>query len=470
MGLLKLFNLGLMVVSFGTATILQLHDHSGGMGLLGLLSVRVKLINFLIFCVILLSWHWVFALFGQYRSQRLANRWSMIADCAKATTLASLFLVLAAKLWYITLVTPSFVVSFWLFAFVLVAGSRMLIRSGLEMARLRGRNLRFILVLGTNRRAVEFARRIEARSELGYRILGFVDDHWHDTSGMELGHPLCCDFAGLSEFLRSNVVDEVANYLPLRSFYERASHVATLCEQHGILLRFDPLIFDLKIARARTPETDGDAHITSHASLLDSWGTVIKRALDVAVSVVLLIVLAPLLASVALLVKLTSKGPVLFRQERVGINKRRFFIYKFRTMVPNAENLLPRLESLNEASGPVFKIRNDPRITPVGRVLRRTSLDELPQLFNVLSGDMSLVGPRPLPVRDYHGFNEDWQRRRFSVRPGITCLWQVSGRSSIGFDRWMELDLQYLDEWSIWLDMKILAQTIPAVLRGSGAA
>ena len=139
-------------------------------------------------------------------------------------------------------------------------------------------------------------------------------------------------------------------------------------------------------------------------------------------------------------------------------------------MVPNAEKFLPALELLNEAQGPVFKIRNDPRMTPIGRLLRRTSIDELPQLFNVLRGDMSLVGPRPLPVRDYEGFDQDWQRRRFSVRPGITCLWQVKGRSNIGFDHWMKLDLQYLDEWSMWLDVKILAQTIPAVLRGSGAA
>jgi lipopolysaccharide/colanic/teichoic acid biosynthesis glycosyltransferase len=139
-------------------------------------------------------------------------------------------------------------------------------------------------------------------------------------------------------------------------------------------------------------------------------------------------------------------------------------------MVPDAEQLLQALESKNEASGPVFKIREDPRITPIGRFLRRSSIDELPQLCNVLKGDMSLVGPRPLPVRDYEGFSEDWQRRRFSVKPGITCLWQVNGRSTISFDQWMRLDLQYLDQWSLWLDFKILARTVPAVFRGEGAA
>jgi lipopolysaccharide/colanic/teichoic acid biosynthesis glycosyltransferase len=185
---------------------------------------------------------------------------------------------------------------------------------------------------------------------------------------------------------------------------------------------------------------------------------------------VLVILLGIPFVIVALLIKLTSAGPVFFQQERIGLNKRKFLIYKFRTMVPNAEKMLKELEILNEVSGPVFKIKNDPRMTPIGRILRRTSIDELPQLFNVLKGDMSLVGPRPLPVRDYEGFNEDWQRRRFSIRPGITCLWQVNGRNSISFEKWMRLDLQYMDEWSLWLDVKILARTVPAVLKGSGAA
>jgi lipopolysaccharide/colanic/teichoic acid biosynthesis glycosyltransferase len=192
--------------------------------------------------------------------------------------------------------------------------------------------------------------------------------------------------------------------------------------------------------------------------------------LDITVSSIMLLLLAPLLIVVAIAIKLTSPGPILFLQERVGVNKRLFTIFKFRTMVPDAELLMSSLERKNEVSGPVFKIWNDPRVTPIGRFLRRSSIDELPQLFNTLKGDMSLVGPRPLPVRDYEGFNEDWQRRRFSVKPGITCLWQITGRSSISFDQWMLLDLKYMDEWSLWLDLKILARTVPAVMRGSGAA
>jgi lipopolysaccharide/colanic/teichoic acid biosynthesis glycosyltransferase len=183
-----------------------------------------------------------------------------------------------------------------------------------------------------------------------------------------------------------------------------------------------------------------------------------------------LIVLSPLMLLAAIAVKLSSPGPIFFIHERMGLNKRKFKIYKFRTMVQDAEERRRQVEHLNEASGPVFKIRNDPRVTVLGKFLRKTSVDELPQLLNVLKGDMSLVGPRPLPLRDYQGFNEDWHRRRFSMPPGITCLWQVEGRSSIPFDRWMELDLQYVNEWSLWLDIKILLKTIPVVIKGSGAA
>ena len=152
------------------------------------------------------------------------------------------------------------------------------------------------------------------------------------------------------------------------------------------------------------------------------------------------------------------------------MNKRQFRIFKFRTMIANAEQLQDDLLSMNDMTGPVFKIKKDPRVTALGRVLRKTSIDELPQLLNVLNGDMSLVGPRAMSLRDYQLFEQDWQRRRFSVRPGITCLWQVNGRNSLPFDKWMELDMQYIDTWSLWLDFKILAQTVPAVLRGTGAA
>jgi len=318
---------------------------------------------------------------------------------------------------------------------------------------------------------VAFARTIQWTPELGYDLLGFVDDDW---MGMEefkkTKFPLACDYAHLPEFLRKNVVDEIVMYLPLRSFYRRSAEIAQLAKQHGIILRLDADIFDLKFARQHTESTAGVPQIVASSNDIDEWQLLMKRAFDFSASLTLLVLLSPLFLIVAILIKLTSHGTVFFSQQRVGLNKRQFTMYKFRTMVPGADHMQERLAHLNEMTGPVFKIKNDPRITPIGRVLRKTSIDELPQLINVLRGDMSLVGPRAIPVRDYQSFSEDWHRRRFSVPPGITCLWQVYGRNSIPFEQWMVLDMQYIDRWSLWLDLKILALTIPAVFRGSGAA
>lgn len=469
LGLVKLFNLGLMMVSFGLAMIMV--AETTAIAPWDFLSMRVKLSNFIIFSAVLWVWHVIFSLCGLYESRRLSGTGYLIVEAAKATTLASIFLAVVAALFQIKLATPAFLLFFWALSTTLIVGSRLAIRFFLGSVRRHGRNLRYVLVLGTNPRAVEFARKIESAPGLGYRVLGFVDDKWVGTSEfLQTGSKLCCNLDGLAEFLRSNVIDEVALYLPLRSFHAHTSEIAALCEQHGIILRFDSDIFNLKIARSRLEELDGEPHVTAYAGAPGGWPMLVKRCIDIVGSFTLLALLSPLLALVALLIKLTSEGPVFFLQERVGLNKRRFLIYKFRTMVPNAEQLLPELEAMNEVAGPVFKIKNDPRMTPIGKWLRRASADELPQLFNVLKGDMSLVGPRPLPVRDYEGFSEDWQRRRFSIRPGITCLWQVGGRNSITFERWMKLDIEYLDQWSLWLDLKILARTIPAVMKGSGAA
>jgi len=239
------------------------------------------------------------------------------------------------------------------------------------------------------------------------------------------------------------------------------------------MLRVLSDLFNLKNTRSIAEEFEGAALITHYTGIVEGWPVLIKRALDFSLSFLFLILMSPVLFLTAIVIKLTSPGPVLFVQKRVGLNKRTFNIYKFRTMVVNAEEKLREIEHLNEVSGPVFKIKNDPRLTLVGKFLRKTSIDELPQLFNVFKGDMSLVGPRPLQLRDYELFTEggnDWQRCRFSVRPGITCLWQVNGRSSLPFEQWMDLDLQYINKWSLWLDLQILVKTIPAVLRGLGAA
>jgi exopolysaccharide biosynthesis polyprenyl glycosylphosphotransferase len=214
---------------------------------------------------------------------------------------------------------------------------------------------------------------------------------------------------------------------------------------------------------------DGIPMVTIRSGPQDGWQLLAKRLIDICGSAVLLLAAAPLLLVVALLIKLDSPGPILFSQERVGLHKRRFKLIKFRTMVNGAERQQPLLEHLNEADGPVFKIRDDPRITRLGKFLRRFSIDELPQLFNVLKGEMSLVGPRPLPVRDVERIAVQWHKRRLSMKPGVTCLWQVNGRSDVSFEHWVDMDLEYIDKWTLGLDLKILLKTIPVVLRGAGA-
>jgi exopolysaccharide biosynthesis polyprenyl glycosylphosphotransferase len=468
--LFKLFDLGLVVVAFGIATTLVVAQ-TRSTSLIGFLSMTVKLWNFAIFVLLLVAWHFIFHLCGMYGSKRLATCQTEAIEAIKASALVAVSLALSARIFTIRIATPTFLIIFWIASSALVGTGRLTVRRLLRMLRRRGRDIHNILIMGTNPRAVAFASRIDSNPELGYRVLGFVDEEWEGMPGF-LGswYPLCCNFENLSEYLRRNVVDEVAMYLPLRSFYERALRVTAMCQQHGILTRFDPDIFDLKTVRPHAEDFDGDAQFAVYSGALEGWPLVVKRILDCTFSFLLLVLLMPLFASVALLIRLTSEGPIFFRQERVGLNKRRFQIYKFRTMVRNAEEIQAQVEALNEVSGPVFKIKNDPRITPIGKFLRRASIDELPQLLNVLKGEMSLVGPRPMAIRDFDGFSEDWQRRRFSIRPGITCLWQVNGRSLIPFQQWMELDMKYIEEWSLWLDLKILAKTIPVVLKGTGAA
>jgi exopolysaccharide biosynthesis polyprenyl glycosylphosphotransferase len=468
--LLKLADLFLEVQAFVLTTVLIVQAQNK-ISLATFLSMRTKVSNVLIFLLTLLAFHFIFRMLGLYRSRRLSTKRAEVADMVKASMLSITCLAAVGWIFSLRMVTLQFLLIFWTINTISLCSFRIALRVVLARIRVHDRNLRYLLIVGTNARAVAFARKIIESPERGYRLLGFVDDDWPGMAEFRnSGFQVVCSYAGLAEFLRRNVVDEAVIYLPFDLFYRHWSAVASLCEHNGIIVRLNSDTFGLNNARWLAEEFDGSHYIATYTGAGEGWPLAVKRTLDVAISSALLLLFAPLLIGVAAAIKMTSPGSVLFLQERIGLNKRRFKIYKFRTMVPNAEQLMPSLESKNEVSGPVFKIRKDPRITPIGRYLRRNSIDELPQLFNVLIGDMSLVGPRPLPVRDYEGFNEDWQRRRFSVRPGITCLWQVNGRSGISFDQWMLLDLQYMDEWSLWLDLKILARTVPAVVRGSGAA
>lgn len=421
--------------------------------------------------VLLLLWRTSFSVMGFYRSKRLAPAWSQIPVLLKGSVAATAILAVLASVFHVQSVTYIVLLRFFAATLCALIVSRISLRRALTFARRRGRNLRQVVVVGTNARAVEFADSVLSRPELGYRLAGFVDNEWvGPRPRQEPCAGLISNLPGFRQYLRSHVVDEVVIALPIKSFYEEEATLLHICREHGVIARVLTDLFNSPVSKLDDNEIGNAPVVTFSSVSLDGIRLGVKRILDIIGSGVLLILCSPIMMIALVLIKLDSEGPAIFTQERIGLNKRRFRIYKFRTMVANAHTFQSQLESRNEADGPVFKIRRDPRVTRVGRLLRKTSVDELPQLLNVLRGEMSLVGPRPLPVRDYTGFNHDWQRRRFSVRPGITCLWQVSGRSSISFDQWMQLDMEYIDSWSLWLDMKILARTIPAVVRGTGAA
>ncbi|MEM7349856.1 MAG: sugar transferase [Acidobacteriota bacterium] len=430
------------------------------------LSERARLDNVPLLMVLWIAWHLVFYRMGLYGSRRLVTRQREALDILWATTLGSLLISSAAAILKIEIKNPDFLLMFWTLSTLLTIIGRLSVRFALEWVRVRGRNLRHVLVVGTNPRALHFAQVMQRNPALGYHLLGFVDEEWEGADQVRGTGEIVADFDGLSRYLSEHVVDEVVVALPVSKSYTESSRILSICEVQGITVRFLWQFFEPKLSKAKIESFQNVPVLTLESGSTSNGQQLAKRLIDVFVSATLLIALAPLFLLTALAVKLASRGPVLFVQERVGFRKRTFRLFKFRTMVPDAERRLAELEHLNEVSGPVFKIKNDPRVTRIGAFLRRTSIDELPQLWNVFRGDMSLVGPRPLPIRDFRGFEEDRHRRRFSVPPGLTCLWQVSGRSSIQFEQWMQLDLQYIDHWSLWLDLKLLFWTIPVVLAG----
>jgi exopolysaccharide biosynthesis polyprenyl glycosylphosphotransferase len=351
----------------------------------------------------------------------------------------------------------------------LIGGTRALLRLNLRRLRFRGHNLKKLVIIGTGTRAEWFAKQILNRADYGYKLIGYVDSKSRFNNNGLSKVPWLGDVPDLARIISTEIIDEVFIALPIKSQYSQIESAISLLEEQGIMVHLASDLFPHKLARSRPWEFEGAPLLSLHSAPPVSWRTEIKRLMDVVGSMLLLLFSLPLLVIVAIAIKLDSRGPVLFVQERVGLNKRRFRMFKFRTMRRNAESQMKDLEHLNEKSGPIFKIRRDPRITRVGRWLRVTSIDELPQLLNVFLGDMSIVGPRPLSVRDAVRMEEAWQKRRFSVKPGLTCLWQVSGRSNLSFEQWMQLDLEYIDRWSLVLDWLILLRTIPAILTARGA-
>jgi len=421
---------------------------------------------------VLLGWFFIFNKLVHYDANRFTTLKSQAIEIAKAMTVTSLLLLLAGAMFYIKMVTPLVVSLFLLGSTALLIGSRVVLRWLLSILRRKGRNARHLLIIGETAKAFELADRVESRRELGYEIEGFLFDDGGSAghlSRIEARWKVLGPVASLRRLLEEGVIDEVMFCLPLRDNFPLACDVMGLCNDLGVVVRLVPNLGNVQmLSRAQVEEFEGDQMVTFFRENL-LFQLFVKRLMDLFGSALLLVLLSPLLLVTAAAVKFTSSGPVFFGQERIGMNKRRFRLLKYRSMVVDAEARKNEVAHLNEMDGPVFKIRKDPRVTRVGAILRKLSIDELPQLINVFKGEMSLVGPRPPLLSEVDRY--DWSdRRRLSIKPGITCLWQVSGRNELSFEEWMMLDRKYIDNWSVWLDLKILLLTLPVVLRGKGAS
>ena len=325
-----------------------------------------------------------------------------------------------------------------------------------------------VLIVGTGNRAKHLVNVLHAQSEGVFHILGYLDTDPARVGSLISGAPVLGTVDDIRTVLKESVVDEVIFAVP-RSMLVAVQKIANTCGEEGVNFCLMADLFNVQVERMKLVERGSVRLLTLEPVAQAKWKLLIKRVMDLSIVLPLLPFTLIVMGGIAVAIKLDSRGPVFFVQERVGFRKRRFQMPKFRSMTDGADKLQEQVEHLNEAGGPIFKIANDPRLTRVGKFLRRSSLDELPQVLQVLSGKMSLVGPRPMSVRDVDRFEEGIQRRRFSVKPGLTCLWQISGRSNLPFSTWLELDLQYIKEWSLWLDFQILLKTIPAVLKMRGA-
>lgn len=434
---------------------------------LGILSARLSVGHFLVLAFCWMIWRSVFFYCGLYTWQHIQSAKGVVGRVLLATGISA---VIAGQVISVQWHHGHFArmtIYFWLAASCCALTSRAVIGAFHLYIRPHLRRTRNALVVGSGERAARVCEELRTHPEWDYRVLGFVDS----APSESLGSPekILGRITDLEEILMRQVVDEVIVALSIKSHYAAIERVIAACERVGVQVQYSEDLFDVSWS-GHCHRGDQEQRRVVLKMVREDYRHRLKRGVDIIGSLTGLLLCAPLFLVVAILIKTTSKGPVIFKQERYGLGKRLFRIYKFRTMYENAEAAQAALEHMNQNSGPVFKIFEDPRVTRVGKWLRKTSIDELPQLFNVLVGDMSFVGPRPLTMRDVGRFSEAWLMRRFSVKPGITCLWQISGRSNISFDRWIALDLHYIDNWSLSMDMKILLMTVPAVVRGTGAA
>jgi exopolysaccharide biosynthesis polyprenyl glycosylphosphotransferase len=414
------------------------------------------------------GWFLCFNTFVHYETNRLRSLRSELLEVVTATAACAFLLAVIGSLLGLPRFNRDAIVVFWMVATALTVGGRLSVRWVLGAARRTGYNRRRVLLLGEPEQARAVAARIDANRVLGYRVVGLVVPSPDTNEDPGADPPVVGQFDDLKAILEEHPVDEMIICLRTDGYVGALGAAIRLAEDLGIVVRLFPDAALSRLVAKMHVERFEDAFVITlfRENLLVQL--LLKRVMDVLLSLALLVILSPLLVVVAIGIRLTSSGPILFAQERVGMNRRRFPMYKFRPMYEDAERRQAEVAHLNEMDGPVFKVSNDPRVTRLGRWLRATSIDELPQLFNVLRGEMSLVGPRPPLLSEVDRY--EWlYRKRLSIKPGITCLWQVSGRNDVSFKQWMELDRAYVDNWSLWLDLKILLRTVPAVLFRRGA-
>ncbi|MFQ5601668.1 MAG: sugar transferase [bacterium] len=413
-------------------------------------------------------WLFLLSIQGAYkelRTKTIAREFEIILKSAVLATITLGSLIFIFKL---TLTSRLFIAINSVSTVINLTIAKILLNNLFDYIHKKGYNQVNLLIVGTGKRACDFIKVVKSHANWGLNIVGLIDDE-HGMFGKQIeGLRVLGRLQDIPFILHRIVVDRVIFVVP-RLWLNRIDEAILACEREGISTSISMDLYNLRIAKVRQTDFSGFPLLEFETFSAKQWQLFVKRMIDITLALILLLLLSPIILMASLAIKFTSKGPVFFAQVRSGLNGRKFNLYKFRTMVVGAEMKKRELMKMNEMDGPVFKIRHDPRITNVGRILRRLSIDEIPQLINVLKGDMSIVGPRPpLPVEVE--LYKLWQRRRLSLKPGITCIWQVSGRNKIQFEKWMEMDLEYIDHWSLWLDFKIVVKTFFVVLFGYGAS
>ncbi len=470
--LLMVIDMFMIVVSFFISFILRQNVHifykldlipgKEVIAALNSLGGHIYILPFLLF-----SWWAALSSSGLYESFRRKNVIEIVWGIIKSAFFVMIALTTVEFIFKLQFISRIFIAFLFFISILFLIIERIFIVFFLRFLRKRGYNYKNVLIIGTGPRAENFIKLVHKHNEWGLKILGLIDIDKNMMGKAILEEKVIGTLDDIPKILNENVVNEVMFIVP-RSWLSIIEKSLLACEAQGIRTNIAADFFNLNIARSVSSDIEGMPLLSFQTTIGEEWQLLLKRVFDIILSLAGVMFSLPIFLGLIIMIKSLSRGPAIFKQIRSGLNGRKFVMYKFRTMVEDAEAKRAELGKFNNINGPAFKMHNDPRVTKFGAFLRRSSLDELPQLFNVLKGEMSIVGPRP-PLPSEIEKYEIWQRRRLSMKPGLTCLWQANGRNNVDFEKWMKLDLEYIDTWSIGLDFKIMLKTIPAVLFSVGA-